>query len=117
MSNVIDKINKEQLKPAQVIPTLEIGDNVKVHVSIIEGAKERIQVFGGTIIAINGAAISKTITVRRVSHGQGVERVFPIHSPNVRKLEVVGRSKVRRAKLYYLRGLSGKAARLKARDL
>lgn len=114
MSNIIDKINKEQLNPT--VPVLESGDTVKVHVSIIEGAKERIQIFQGIIIAINGSDISKTITVRRVVSGQGVERVFPVNSPNVRKIEIVGRAIVRRSKLYYLRGLSGKAARLKPRS-
>lgn len=114
MSTVIDKINKEQLKP--VLPNLEVGDAVKVHVAIIEGAKERIQVFAGTIIAMNGSDITKTITVRRVVSGMGVERVFPVHSPNVRKVSIENKHKVRRAKLYYLRGRSGKAARLKPRD-
>ncbi len=113
MSNIIDKINKEQVKPN--LPVLEVGDTVKVHVSIIEGAKERVQVFQGIIIAINGSQISKTITVRRVISGQGVERVFPVNAPSIKKVDVIGRAVVRRSKLYYLRGLSGKAARLKPR--
>lgn len=115
MSNIIDTINKEQVKPS--LPVIEVGDTVKVHVSIIEGAKERVQVFQGIIIAINGSQITKTITVRRVISGQGVERVFPLNSPNVREVEILGRAAVRRSKLYYLRGLSGKAARLKPRDI
>ncbi len=113
--NIIDKLNREQVKPN--LPVIESGDTVKVHVSIIEGAKERVQVFQGTVIAINGSEITKTITVRRVTAGMGVERVFPVNSPNVRKIEIMGRAKVRRSKLYYLRNLSGKAARLKPRDI
>jgi large subunit ribosomal protein L19 len=84
-----------------------------VHVRILEGEKERIQQFAGVIIARGGRASNKTITVRRVSHGVGVERVFPLHSPYVEKIEVEGSAIVRRAKLYYLRGLEGKAARIK----
>ncbi|MGL4854473.1 MAG: 50S ribosomal protein L19 [Lentisphaeria bacterium] len=114
-NNIFAKLAADQMKVG--LPKLEVGDNVKVSVSIVEGAKERIQIFQGIIIAINGSEITKTITVRRVSAGQGVERVFPLHSPSIRKVEIVGRNKVRRAKLYYLRGLSGKAARLKPRDI
>ncbi len=115
MSNIIDVIKKEQVKPN--LPTIEVGDTVKIHVSIVEGAKERVQIFNGIIIAINGSEITKAITVRRVIAGQGVERVFPVNSPTVKQIEIVGRAKVRRAKLYYLRGLSGKAARLKPRAI
>ena len=95
------------------VPAIEIGDTVKVHVKIREGDKERIQLFEGTIIAIKGTGISKTFTVRRLSYGVGVERVFPVHSPNVAKVEVVRHGRVRRSKLYYLRDRVGKAARVK----
>ena len=95
------------------VPAIEIGDTVKVHVKIREGDKERIQLFEGTIIAIKGAGVSKTFTVRRLSYGVGVERVFPVHSPNVAKIEVVRHGRVRRSKLYYLRDRVGKAAKVK----
>ncbi len=94
-------------------PVVEIGSTVKVHVRIKEGEKERIQVFEGTVIAKNNSGISETFTVRRVSYGVGVERVFPLHSPIVAKVETVRRGKVRRAKLYYLRDRVGKAAKVK----
>jgi large subunit ribosomal protein L19 len=93
------------------------GDQVRVHVRIKEGDKERIQVFQGTVIQRRGAGSGATFTVRKVSQGIGVERVFPLYSPNVAKVDVVRKGKVRRAKLYYLRGLSGKAARLKERKV
>ncbi len=95
------------------VPAIEIGDTVKVHVKIREGDKERIQLFEGTIIAIKGAGVSKTFTVRRLSYGVGVERVFPLHSPNVAKIETVRHGRVRRSKLYYLRDRVGKAAKVK----
>ncbi len=95
------------------VPAIEIGDTVKVHVKIREGDKERIQVFEGTIIARKGSGISETFTVRRLSYGVGVERVFPLHSPNVAKVEVVRHGRVRRSKLYYLRDRVGKAAKVK----
>lgn len=95
------------------LPELNIGDTVKVHVKIKEGDKERIQVFEGTIIAKKHGGISETFTVRRLSHGCGVERVFPVHSPNVVAVDVVRHGRVRRAKLYYLRNRVGKAARIK----
>ena len=95
------------------VPAFEVGDTVKVHVKIREGEKERIQVFEGTVIARKGSGISETFTVRRVSYGVGVERVFPVHSPNVAKVETVRNGKVRRAKLYYLRSRVGKAAKVK----
>ena len=95
------------------LPVVEIGSTVKVHVRIKEGEKERIQIFEGTVIAKNNSGISETITVRRLSYGVGVERVFPIHSPIVAKIELVRRGKVRRAKLYYLRDRVGKAAKVK----
>ena len=94
-------------------PVIEIGDTVKVHVKIREGDKERIQVFEGTIIARKGSGVSETFTGRRLSYGVGVERVFPVHSPNVAKVEVVRHGRVRRSKLYYLRDRVGKAAKVK----
>ncbi len=95
------------------IPEILIGSTVKVHVRIKEGEKERIQIFEGTVIAKNNSGISETFTVRRVSYGVGVERVFPIHSPSVAKVELVRKGQVRRAKLYYLRDRVGKAAKVK----
>ena len=94
-------------------PVIEIGDTVKVYVKIREGEKERIQLFEGTVIARKGSGVSETFTVRRVSYGVGVERVFPLHSPNVDKVEVVRHGRVRRSKLYYLRDRVGKAAKVK----
>ena len=94
-------------------PAIRVGDVVKVHVKIREGERERIQVFEGTIIARKGAGVSETVTVRRVSYGVGVERVFPVNSPNVAKVETIRRGKVRRSKLYYLRDRVGKAAKVK----
>ena len=101
----------EQLKTD--IPQFGIGDGVKVYIRIKEGEKTRTQLFEGTVIARHGGGISETFTVRRVSYGVGVEKTFPIHSPNVEKIEVFRRAKVRRAKLYYLRGRVGKAAKVK----
>ena len=95
------------------VPEIEIGDTVKVHVKIREGEKERIQMFEGTVIARRGSGISETFTVRRVSYGVGVERVFPIHSPNVAGVDVIRHGRVRRSKLYYLRDRVGKAAKVK----
>ena len=95
------------------VPALEIGSTVRVHVKIREGERERIQVFEGTLIAMKGSGISSTFTVRRVSYGVGVERVFPVHSPNVAKVELVRSGKVRRSKLYYLRDRVGKSAKVK----
>ena len=101
----------EQLKTE--VPQFEIGDSVKVYIRITEGEKTRTQMFDGTVIAKHGGGISETFTVRRVSYGVGVEKTFPIHSPNVEKVEVYRVGKVRRAKLYYLRGRVGKAAKVK----
>ena len=101
----------EQLKTD--VPQFGIGDGVKVYIRITEGEKERIQLFEGTVIAKHGGGISETFTVRRVSYGVGVEKTFPIHSPNVDKVVVVREAKVRRAKLYYLRSRVGKAAKVK----
>lgn len=99
------------------IPEFEPGDTVNVHVRVIEGDKERIQQFQGIVIARKGAGTRETFTVRKVSNGVGVERVFPVHSPKLAKIEVVRRGHVRRAKLYYLRELSGKAARIREKRL
>ncbi len=109
--NVIDQIEAGEMKKEP--PVVRPGDTVKVHMRIVEGEKERIQVIEGVVIRIKGGGARKTITVRKISFGIGVERIFPIHSPRVEKVEIVKRSKVRRAKLYYLRDLRGKAARLK----
>ncbi|MEM7390740.1 MAG: 50S ribosomal protein L19 [Verrucomicrobiota bacterium] len=110
---VIDKISQEQCK--QEITPFRIGDTLKVHVKIKEGEKERIQMFTGIAIARDGTGSTETFTVRRVSHGEGVERVFPLHSPNIPKIEVERRGKARRAKLYYLRNRTGKKAKVKER--
>ena len=106
-------ISDSSLKAPENIPEINIGSTVRVHVKIREGSRERIQVFEGTVIAKKGGGISETFTVRRVSYGVGVERVFPVHSPNVPKVEVVRNGRVRRAKLYYLRDRVGKAAKVK----
>lgn len=97
------------------IPEFRAGDTVKVHVKVVEGSKSRIQIFQGVVIARKGGGTRATFTVRKISGSIGVERVFPLHSPNLDKIEVVRRGKVRRAKLYYLRGLRGKAARIEER--
>ncbi len=99
------------------LPKFKAGDRVKVYVKVIEGDKERIQPFEGDVIAIRGAGISRTFTVRKISSGVGVERIFPLNSPKIQKIEVLREGKVRRAKLYYLRNLSGKAARIKDKNL
>ena len=109
--NVIDAIEAEQLRSD--IPAFRPGDTVRVHVKVVEGEKERIQVFEGPVLRRSNGGIRETFTVRKVSYGVGVERPFPIHSPRIDKVEVTVRGKVRRAKLYYLRELSGKAARIK----
>jgi len=109
--NALKLISDSSLK--ENVPQFEIGDTVKVHVQIKEGDKSRIQVFEGTVIAKKHGGISETFTVRRVAHGVGIERVFPVHSPVVDKVEVIRHGKVRRAKLYYLRDRVGKAAKVK----
>ncbi|AMO84669.1 large subunit ribosomal protein L19 [Solibacillus kalamii] len=111
MSNIITEITKDQLRSD--LPTFKPGDTVKVHVKIVEGTRERIQLFEGVVIKRRGGGISETFTVRKISYGVGVERTFPVHTPKIAKLEVVRKGKVRRAKLYYLRNLRGKAARIK----
>jgi large subunit ribosomal protein L19 len=98
------------------VPEFRSGDTVRVHVKIKEGEKERLQAFEGVVIARNNTGMGETLTVRKVSFGQGVERIFPLHAPVVDHIDVVRTGKVRRAKLYYLRGLKGKAARLKERE-
>ncbi|HOT00753.1 MAG TPA: 50S ribosomal protein L19 [Acidobacteriota bacterium] len=109
--NKLDVIEKEYLKTD--LPAIRIGDTVRVHVKIVEGDKVRIQLFEGVVIARKHGGVRETMTVRKTSFGYGVERVFPLHSPVVDKVEVVRSGKVRRAKLYFLRKLSGKAARLR----
>ena len=111
MANVIDKITEKQMNPN--VPEFRVGDTVRVDVKIVEGKRERIQAFEGVVIARKGAGISETFTVRRVAYGVGVERVFPLHSPNVKDVQVVRYGKVRRSKLYYLRDRVGKAAKVK----
>ncbi|MBO4594827.1 MAG: 50S ribosomal protein L19 [Clostridia bacterium] len=111
MSKVIDAINKENVK--ENIPEFAVGDTVKVMVKVIEGDKERLQAFEGIVIARKHGGISETFTVRRISYGVGVEKTFPIHSPKVADIKVVRHGQVRRAKLYYLRERTGKAAKVK----
>ena len=115
VSQVIDKINAEQMKGNDV-PAFRVGDTVCVHVRIREGEKERVQNFTGTVIARDGGGSTETFTVRRVSHGVGVERVFPVHSPHLAKIEIEREGKVKRAKLYFLRNLTGRKARMKIRS-
>ncbi|RLC98797.1 MAG: 50S ribosomal protein L19 [Chloroflexi bacterium] len=111
--NLIESLER-QLEPNPNIPELNPGDTVKVHLRIIEGERERVQAFQGTVIGMHGNGASTSFTVRRIaSHGIGVERTFPLHSPRVEKVEVSRRARVRHAKLYYLRGLRGKQARLR----
>lgn len=108
---IIKQIEQENMKSD--IPQFKAGDTVKVHVKVVEGTRERIQVFEGVVIRRRGAGIGQTFTVRRISYGVGVERTFPTHSPKVDRIEVMRIGRVRRAKLYYLRDLTGKAARIK----
>ena len=107
----IKELNKETLQNEE--PSVQIGDTVRVHVKVKEGSRERIQVFEGTVIAKKHGGIEETITVRRISYGIGVEKVFPVHSPSIATIEVVRSGDVRRAKLYYLRGRVGKGAKVK----
>ena len=111
MSKIIDAINSENLKSS--VPAFNVGDTVKVMIKVIEGDRERLQAFEGVVIARKHGGISETFTVRRLSFGVGVEKTFPIHSPKVADIQVVRRGKVRRAKLYYLRARTGKAAKVK----
>lgn len=109
--NLIDMVEKKELK--ENIESFNVGDTIKVHVIIREGEKERIQVFRGDVIAKKHSGSTETFTVRKISFGVGVERIFPLHSKMIKEIEIVRRGKVRRAKLYFLRKLRGKAARLK----
>lgn len=109
--NIIEQIEKEQMRLD--LPEFRPGDTIKVHVRIVEGTRERIQVFEGAVIAISRKASRSSFTVRKVSYGIGVERVFPLHSPMIDKIELVNQGRVRRAKIYYIRKLRGKAARIK----
>lgn len=109
--NILQEITQEQLR--KDLPSFRPGDTLKVHVKVIEGTRERVQLFEGVVIKRHGGGISETFTVRKISNGVGVERTFPLHSPKLDKIEVARRGKVRRAKLYYLRELRGKAARIK----
>ncbi len=110
-SGIVEKIGKESMRTD--VPDFSIGDTLDVHVKIREGDKERVQLYSGVVIARDGGGGTETFTVRRVSHGVGVERVFPVHTPHIEKIEVKRSSYVRRAKLYYQRALTGKKARLK----
>src|SRR4030065_1633379 len=112
MMNLLEVVEREQLRAD--LPDLRVGDTVKVHVKIVEGEKERIQPFEGVIIRKKRGGIRSTFTVRKISYGIGVERVFPIHSPRIDRIDVISRGKVRRAKIYYLRSLKGKAARIRS---
>ncbi len=111
--NKLDLVKKMQVRTD--LPKFKPGDRINVHFRVIEGDKERIQQFEGDVISIRGSGIDQTFTVRKISDGVGVERIFPMHSPRIAKIEVVREGKVRRAKLYYLRKLSGKAAKIKSK--
>lgn len=111
--NFMETIEKEQVR--MDLPDFAVGDTVKVHFKIVEGEKERIQVFEGVVIRKRKGGVGATFTVRKVSYGIGVERIFPLHSPRIEKIEIVNRGRVRRARLYYLRQLRGKAARIKTK--
>ena len=113
INRIIENVEKTSLKPQETAPQFEIGDTVDVHTRIVEGDKERVQVFSGTVIMRKGRGTNETFTVRRIVNNEGVERIFPLHSPKIEKLEVKRRSRVRRAKLYFLRERTGKATRLK----
>ena len=113
--NIIDEIEREQMKEIREkrdVPEFNAGDTMKVHLKVVEGTRERIQIFEGLCIAKSNRSLNSTFTVRKISNGEGVERVFPVYSPLISKLEVVRRGDVRRAKLYYIRGRSGKKARI-----
>ena len=111
--NIIQALEQEQLRSD--IPEFAPGDTVRVHVKVVEGPRERIQAFEGVVIARSGTGVRETFTVRRISYGVGVERTFPVHSPRLDKIQLMRRGIVRRAKLYYLRNLRGKAARIRER--
>ena len=109
--NLMQAVEQEQLKDN--IPDFSVGDRVRINIKIVESEKERIQIFEGVVIAKKHGGMNETFTVRRVTYGEGVERTFPLHSPIVDKIEVIARGRIRRAKLYYLRGRSGKASRIR----
>src|SRR5436190_18204675 len=111
--NVIEQLEREQQK--EEVPELRPGDTVRVHAKVVEGTRERIQVFEGLVIRVAGGGLSRNVTVRRVTHGVGVERTFLVHSPRIDRIEVMRHGQVRRARLYYLRGRVGKAARIRER--
>jgi large subunit ribosomal protein L19 len=111
--NVIDQLEKEQQK--ETVPELRPGDTIKVHAKVVEGTRERIQVFEGIVIRVTGGGLRRNFTVRRVTHGVGVERTFLIHSPRIDKIEVLRHGEVRQARLFYLRGKVGKEARIRER--
>jgi large subunit ribosomal protein L19 len=111
--NILQLFEEEGRKAS--IPTFQSGDTVRVHVRVVEGEKERIQVFEGVVIARKGGSNRETFTVRKISYGMGVERIFPLHSPMIEKIDVIRQGRVRRAKLYYLRGKKGRAARIRER--
>lgn len=112
--NMLERV-RQSLKSDHV-PTMKIGDTVRVHVKIVEGERERVQAFEGILIARHGSLNTATFTVRKISHGVGVERIFPVHSPNIDKVEVIRHGRVRRAKLYYLRDKKGKEAKVRERE-
>jgi large subunit ribosomal protein L19 len=111
--NILQLFEEEGRKAS--IPTFQSGDTVRVHVRVVEGEKERIQVFEGVVIARKGGSNRETFTVRKISYGMGVERIFPLHSPMIERIDVIRQGRVRRAKLYYLRGKKGRAARIRER--
>jgi large subunit ribosomal protein L19 len=113
--DVISAVSQEYLRTD--IPALNVGDTVKVHIKIVEGTRERIQIFEGFVLKMQNGGVSRTFTVRRIASGVGVEKTFPVHSPRIDKIEIVRRSDVRRAKLNYMRQRTGKAARLKAKEV
>ena len=113
MSRLIDELDRASLRDD--VPSFRPGDSVKVHVKVVEGNRSRVQIFQGVVIRVHGSGVGRTFTVRKVSFGVGVERTFPLHSPIFEQIEVVTRGDVRRAKLYYLRNLRGKAAKIKER--
>jgi large subunit ribosomal protein L19 len=112
--NIVQSLEKAQMK--EVIPSFRAGDTIRVHAKVVEGDKERIQVFEGLVIGRQGAGARELIRVRKLSYGVGVERLFPVHSPMIEKIELAKQGKVRRAKLYFLRELRGKAARIKEKE-
>jgi large subunit ribosomal protein L19 len=109
--NPMEMVEREQLRTD--LPDFRVGDTIKVHVKIVEGEKERVQLFEGVVIRKKKGGIRSTFTVRKISYGIGVERIFPLHSPRIDRIDVIGRGRVRRAKLFYLRNLKGKAARIR----